>query len=107
MSFLSALLGSIGPIMIPFFFAYGLVKGSLIGTEALATVVMHITKLVVYRRVSGLSSDSMAIGLGLGCVMILGSYLGKKILDRLPERVFILVIETTLLVAGLGFLIHG
>ena len=82
-------------------------KGSLIGTEALATVVMHITKLVVYRRVSVLSSDSMAIGLGLGCVMILGSYLGKKILDRLPERVFILVIETTLLVAGIGFSIHG
>jgi uncharacterized membrane protein YfcA len=39
--------------------------------------------------------------------MILGSYLGKKILDRLPERVFILLIETTLLVAGIGFLIHG
>ena len=37
----------------------------------------------------------------------LGSYLGKKILDRLPERLFILLIETTLLVAGIGFLIHG
>ncbi|MGH7830024.1 MAG: sulfite exporter TauE/SafE family protein [Candidatus Binatia bacterium] len=36
-SFLSALLGSVGPIMIPFFLAYGLVKGALIGTEALAT----------------------------------------------------------------------
>ena len=107
LSFLSALLGSIGPIMIPFFLAYGLVKGGLIGTEALATVVMHVTKLVAYRRVSILSSDSIVIGVGLGCVMILGSYLGKKILDRLPERVFILLIETTLIVAGIGFLIHG
>jgi uncharacterized protein len=35
LSFLSALLGSVGPIMIPFFLAYGLVKGALIGTEAL------------------------------------------------------------------------
>jgi uncharacterized membrane protein YfcA len=68
---------------------------------------MHVTKLVAYRRVSILSSDSIVIGVGLGCVMILGSYLGKKILDRLPERVFILLIETTLLVAGIGFLIHG
>jgi len=93
--------------MIPFFLAYGLVKGSLIGTEALATVVMHVTKLVAYRRVSILSFDSMVIGLLLGCVMIPGSYLGKKILDRLPERLFILLIETTLLVAGIGFLIHG
>ena len=107
MSFLSALLGSVGPIMIPFFLAYGLVKGSLIGTEALATVVMHVTKLVAYKRVSILSPNSIAIGVGLGCIMILGSYLGKKILDRLPERLFVLLIETTLIIAGIGFLIHG
>jgi uncharacterized protein len=106
-SFLSALLGSVGPIMIPFFLTYGLVKGGLIGTEALATVVMHLTKLVAYRRVSVLSFDSMVIGLSLGCIMIFGSYVGKTILDRLPERVFIVLIETTLLVAGIGFLVHG
>jgi len=106
-SFLSALLGSIGPIMIPFFLAYGLVKGSLIGTEALATVVMHVTKLVAYRRVSILTSDSIVIGLALGSIMIFGSFLGKKILDWLPERLFILLIEATLIVAGIGFLVHG
>jgi len=106
-SFLSALLGSVGPIMIPFFLTYGLVKGGLIGTEALATVVMHVTKLVAYRRVAVLSFDSMVIGLSLGCIMIFGSYVGKTILDRLPERVFIVLIETTLLVAGIGFLVHG
>lgn len=93
--------------MIPFFLAYGLVKGSLIGTEALATVVMHVTKLVVYRRVSILTSDSIVIGLALGSIMIFGSFVGKRILDWLPERLFILLIETTLIVAGIGFLVHG
>ena len=107
LSFLSALLGSIGPIMIPFFLAYGLVKGSLIGTEAFATVVMHITKLVAYRRVSILTFDGMVIGLALGSIMILGSFVGKKILDWLPERLFIRLIETVLIVAGIGFLVHG
>jgi uncharacterized protein len=107
LSFLSALLGSIGPIMIPFFLAYGLVKGSLIGTEAFATVVMHVTKLLAYRRVSILTFDSMVIGLALGSIMILGSFVGKKILDWLPERLFIMLVETTLIVAGIGFLIHG
>jgi uncharacterized membrane protein YfcA len=106
-SFLSALLGSIGPIMIPFFLAYGLVKASLIGTEALATVVMHVTKLVAYRRFSILTLDSMVIGLALGSIMILGSFVGKKILDRLPERLFTLLVEATLVIAGIGFLIHG
>jgi hypothetical protein len=33
--------------------------------------------------------------------------IGKKILDRLPERIFIFLIEVTLLIAGLRFLIYG
>jgi hypothetical protein len=41
--FLSALLGSVGPLMARFFLSYGLVKGAYIGTEALATVLMNLT----------------------------------------------------------------
>jgi uncharacterized membrane protein YfcA len=106
-SFLSALLGSVGPIMIPFFLAFGLVRGALIGTEALATAVMHVTKLVAYGSTAILTSHSITVGLALGSIMILGSFVGKKILDRLPERIFIFLIEATLLIAGLGFLIRG
>ena len=93
--------------MIPFFLAYGLVKGALIGTEALATVVMHVTKLVAYGSTAILTSRSVTVGLGLGLIMIFGSLIGKKLLDRLPEKIFILLIEGTLLIAGLRFVIYG
>jgi uncharacterized membrane protein YfcA len=106
-SFLSALLGSVGPLLAPFFLAYGLVKGAYIGTEALATVVMHVTKLVAYGGTAVLTFSSIRVGLALGLVMILGSLIGKRILDRLPERVFVIVIEAVLAFAGLGFLIGG
>ena len=106
-SFLSALLGSVGPIMAPFFLAYGLVKGAYIGTEALSTVVMHIVKLIAYRQAAVLTLSDALIGLGLGPVMILGSFLGKRILDRLPEKVFVAIIEGVLIVAGLLFLDRG
>ena len=106
-SFLSALLGSVGPIMAPFFLAYGLVKGAYIGTEALSTVVMHIVKLIAYRQTAVLTLSGALIGLGLGPVMILGSFLGKRILDRLPEKVFVAIIEGVLIVAGLLFLVRG
>ena len=106
-SFLSALLGSVGPIMIPFFLAYGLVKGALIGTEALATVVMHVTKLAVYGGTAVLTRNGLAIGLILGTIMIFGSYAGKRLLDRLPEKVFLLLVEAALIVAGVNFLVRG
>jgi uncharacterized protein len=106
-SFLSALLGSVGPLMAPFFLAYGLVKGAYIGTEALSTVVMHIAKLIAYRRTAILPLHAVIVGLLLGPVMVLGSFLGKTIVDRLPEKVFVAIIEVTLLAAGLLFLLRG
>ncbi len=106
-SFLSALLGSVGPLMAPFFLAYGLVKGAYIGTEALSTVVMHIAKLIAYRDAAILPMHSVLVGLMLGPIMVLGSFAGKRILDRVPERVFIWLIEATLVAAGLLFIVKG
>ena len=106
-SFLSALLGSVGPLMAPFFLAYGLVKGAFIGTEALCTVIMHLTKLVAYREASVLPLHAVVSGLLLGPLMILGSFTGKRIVDKLPERVFIIIIEVTLVAAGLLFIVRG
>ena len=93
--FLSALLGSVGPLMAPFFLAAGLVKATYIGTEALATVVMHVTKLVIYQQVALLTPANALAGLMLGPVMILGSIVGKRIVDRLSERMFVALVEIT------------
>lgn len=103
-SFLSALLGSVGPLMAPFFLAYGLVKGAYIGTEALSTVVMHVTKLIAYRESAILPLHAVLSGLALGPIMVAGSFAGKHVVDRLPERVFVLIIDLTLLAAGVLFL---
>jgi uncharacterized membrane protein YfcA len=104
-SFLSALIGSVGPLMAPFFLAHGLVKGAYIGTEALATVVMHVTKLAAYQGMAILTLRAVVAGLALGPIMIAGSYVGKRMLDRMPERVFVVIIELVLVGTGVWFLI--
>jgi len=106
-SFLSSLLGSVGPLMAPFFLAYGLLKGAYIGTEALSTVVMHVAKLAAYRGADVLPNTSILIGLAIGPLMIAGSWAGARIVERLPEGVFVLLIEATMTAAGLLFLIRG
>jgi len=106
-SFVSAFLGSAGPLMAPFFLAYGLVKGAYIGTEACATVVMHVVKLAAYGGASILTVENVGAGLALGPIMILGSFAGKQIVELMPEKLFVVLIEITLVVAGLGFLIYG
>ena len=106
-AFASALVGSIGPLMAPFFLAAGLVKSAYIGTEAAATVVMHVAKLVAYGTAALLTAATVGIGLAMAPAMIAGSLIGKRIVDRLPERVFVAIIEVVLVVAGLVFLVGG
>jgi uncharacterized membrane protein YfcA len=104
---ISALVGVVGPFMAPFFLAYGLVRGAYIGTEALATVMMHITMLRVYGGYALIDLNAALVGVAIGSVMFAGSYLGKQILNRLPEARFPLVIDAVLLAAGLLFIIRG
>lgn len=106
-AFASALVGSVGPIMAPFFLAAGLVKSAYIGTEAAATVVMHLAKLVAYGTAALLTAATVGIGLLMAPAMIAGSWIGKRIVDRLPEPIFVAIIEVVLVVAGLVFLIGG
>jgi uncharacterized membrane protein YfcA len=68
---------------------------------------MHVVKIIAYRQAAVLSGPAALAGLALGPVMILGSWTGKRIVDRLPERVFVLAIEGTMVAAGFLFLIRG
>lgn len=105
--FLSAIVGSVGPVMAPFFLGYGLVKGAYIGTEAACTVVMHVTKLVAYGGGGVLTASAALAGFALAPVMVAGSWVGKRVLDRLPERAFTLIIEGVLIFSGALLLVEG
>jgi len=104
---LSAVLGTVGPFAAPFFLSYGLVKGAYIGTEAMTAVIMHITKLGVYGSYALIGAQTLLVGIAIGGVMILGTYLGKRLLNRVPEHIFPYIIEGTMLVAGVIFIIRG
>ena len=106
-NFLSALVGSVGPLMAPFFLAFGLTKGAYIGTEALTAVIMHLTKTATYGGLNLLSVKNLGVGLMLGAVLVVGSYFGKRLVDKVSERAFVVIIELMLVVVGLYFIIAG
>lgn len=103
--FLYGLLDGLGPMMAPFFLAYGLVKGSYIGTDALATVSIQLTKASVFGITGIINLEVLTWGLGLAPFMFAGTYLGKKLLHRVPDKAFRILIELTLLGAGASLLL--
>lgn len=103
----SALVGSVGPMVAPFFLARGLLRGAYIGTEAAAAVVMHLTKLVAFGAAAVLTATSAAIGVAITPASAAGAWAGKKIVDRLPTHIFVIVVETGLIASDLLLPITG
>ena len=102
---LSGLLEGIGPLMAPFFLSYGLLRGAYIGTDALSTVLMQVPKLAVFGRINILYDRILTNGIVIAPFMFLGAFAGKKIVSRISESQFALLIDLTLVVAGLNFLL--
>jgi uncharacterized membrane protein YfcA len=66
---------------------------------------MHIARGAAFARLRVLTWEGAALGLLLGLTMFLGSWIGRRVLDRMSDRFFLVVIEGLVLVMGLHFLL--
>ena len=101
----SALLGSVGPLTAPFFLAYGLTRDAYIGTEAACALLMHLTKTAAYGAGDLLSCRVLLLGLALAPATVAGTWVGKRLVGRLSDRLFVHLVEAGLVVAATLFLI--
>jgi len=102
---LSALVVTTGPFITPFFLAYGLRRGAFVGTEAVCALGMHVSRSVAFARYALLGWETVALGCLLGSTMFAGAWIGRRLLDRISDRVFLILIEVLLLVSGLHFVL--
>jgi uncharacterized membrane protein YfcA len=101
----SALLGSVGPLTAPFFLAAGLTRSAYIGTEAASALTVHLTKIATYGAGDLLTTPVLLYGIALTPATLLGARVGKKIVGRISDRVFVTLVEIGLLAAGALFLV--
>lgn len=102
---ISGIVVATGPVMTPFLLAHGLRRGAYIATEAVCALGMHAARAATFTRYSLLSWEILVIGGALGSVMFAGSWLGRRLLDRMSDRVFLKLIEALLIVMGLQFIV--
>ncbi|MEU7926692.1 sulfite exporter TauE/SafE family protein [Micromonospora sp. NPDC049801] len=100
----SALLGSVGPLTAPFFLAYGLTRATYIGTEAASALTMHLSKIAAYGASDLLTRTVLLYGAALIPATLAGAWVGKKVVGRISDRLFVLLVEIGLLAAGALFL---
>jgi len=98
--FLTGIVVSTGPVNTPFFLAYGLIKGAFLGTEAMASVAVYISKVLVFRSYGALPLQAIGQGLIIGCSLTAGSFLAKRFVLSLEPEKFRLLMDALLLVSG-------
>jgi len=98
--YLTGIVVSTGPINAPFFLAYGLVKGAYIGTEALGSLAVYLSKVAAFRSFGALPLDVIAKGLAVGASLMIGSVLAKRWVLHLDPARFHALMEILLLVSG-------
>ena len=104
--FLSAVTGSAGPLGAAGFLGLQLPPQAYVASEAVTAVLMHLTKTLTYSRYAAMTSGDLLNGIALSVPLVFGSWTGRKLMDRMPEKGFALLVEVLLLVSA-GSLIFG
>ncbi len=102
--FLTGIVVSTGPITLPLFSAYGLVKGGFIATEAAASLAMYIAKAVTFRSFGALPTDIVVKGLITGSSVMAGTYAAKLLVERLSISTFQRLLDGVMLISGLALI---
>lgn len=99
-SFLSGLLGSIGPLLNIFYLNYGLDKEEMLGTKSTHMIVVHIIKLITYGAFGALSWSDCSYGLLIGLAALPGNWVGKQILEKMTQAQFKSVVLAFVALSG-------
>lgn len=104
--FLTGMVATTGPINTPFFLAYGLVKGAYLSTEAVGSMVIGVTKALVFRGAGALPLETILRGLLVGASLMAGAWIAKRFVQHLQAEQFRLLMDGLLLASG-GFMLWG
>lgn len=102
--FLTGIVVSTGPLSVPAFAAYGLVKGAFIATEAAGSLALYISKAVTFRQFGALPVDLVVKGLISGSSVMAGTYLARLIVERLSVATFQRLLDGVMVISGLALL---
>jgi uncharacterized membrane protein YfcA len=102
--FLTGIVLSTGPLSVPVFLAYGLLKGAFLATEAASSLFIYLGKVLTFREFGALPVDLLLQGLIVGASLMAGTFAGKALVLRMSAAAHGHVLDGLLLCSGLALL---
>jgi uncharacterized membrane protein YfcA len=98
--YLTGVVASTGPISVPLFLAYGLVRGGFLATEAAGSLAVYLAKAATFRQLGALPFEVIARGLVVGASVMAGSFVAKRFVLHLDPDRFRLLMDGLMLISG-------
>lgn len=105
--YLTGIVLSTGPLTIPIFSAYGLLKGPLLSTEAAASFVIYLSKTITFKAIGGLPLTVVLKGLLIGLSLAAGMSIGKFITLKISMTTFQRLLDVLMLLSGFSLIAGG
>jgi uncharacterized membrane protein YfcA len=102
--FLTGIVVSTGPVSVPVFLGYGLVKGAFLATEAAGSLAIYVSKILTFQSAGALPWDMFAKGLVAGSSLMAGAFVAKPFVLRLQPETFRFAMDAMMLIAGCSML---
>ncbi len=109
---LNMTIGATGPLIAPFFLNLGLDRRALVGTKAACQTLGHLVKIVLFGMAGFAFAPYLVLLLAAGACVVVGTWIGSQILERVSERFFrrlymgVLTVIALRLLAGEVFALH-
>jgi len=102
--YITGIVVSTGPVTVPIFMSYGLVKGAFIATEAAGSLTVFASKAVAFRHFGALPLDIALKGLITGSSLMVGAFIVKRFVLRLDPDSFRTLMDGLMLASSLTML---
>lgn len=102
--YLTGVVLSTGPLSVPAFTSYGLVKGAFIATEAASSLFLYVSKIITFGEFGAMPPDIFIKGLLVGASLMAGTFVGKIVMLKLSDQAHRYLLDVLLLFSGLSLL---
>ncbi len=102
--FLTGVVLSTGPLSVPAFTSYGLIKGAFIATEAASSLFLYVSKILTFGEFGAMPPDIFIKGLLVGASLMAGTFAGKIVMLKLSDQAHRYLLDALLFFSGLSLL---
>ncbi len=100
-SFVSGMIGSIGPVLNSFFLSYGLEKEQMMATRSVNFTILHLVKIMTYIALGAMTLEYLKYGLVIAIAAFPGNLLGRYVLSKMSAQQFRQVVLTFMAITGI------